>query len=44
MVRVFDEAGVRMLVGTDSSGAVRVVLGAALHDEIDLLAAARAVD
>lgn len=40
MVRVFDEAGVKMLVGTDSSGAVWVVPGAALHDEIDLLAEA----
>ncbi|OCC13817.1 amidohydrolase family protein [Streptomyces sp. PTY087I2] len=40
MVRVFDEAGVGMLVGTDSSGAVWVVPGAALHDEIDLLAEA----
>ncbi|MFD4262538.1 amidohydrolase family protein [Streptomyces sp. NPDC058534] len=40
MARIFDESGVRMLVGTDSSGAVRVVPGAALHDEIDLLAEA----
>ncbi|GAA3290481.1 hypothetical protein GCM10020295_05020 [Streptomyces cinereospinus] len=40
MARIFDEAGVRMLVGTDSSGAVWVVPGAALHDEIDLLAEA----
>ncbi|MGY0021433.1 amidohydrolase family protein [Streptomyces sp. YJ-C3] len=40
MARVFDRAGVRMLVGTDSSGAVWVVPGAALHDEIDLLAQA----
>ncbi|MYW62609.1 amidohydrolase family protein [Streptomyces sp. SID8379] len=40
MARVFDAAGVRMLVGTDSSGAVWVVPGAALHDEIDLLAEA----
>ncbi|MEU0562011.1 amidohydrolase family protein [Dactylosporangium sp. NPDC006015] len=40
MARIFEEAGVRMLVGTDSSGAVWVVPGAALHDEIDLLAEA----
>lgn len=40
MARIFDKAGVRMLVGTDSSGAVWVVPGAALHDEIDLLAEA----
>ncbi|MEU6841643.1 amidohydrolase family protein [Streptomyces sp. NPDC046716] len=40
MAGVFDRAGVRMLVGTDSSGAVWVVPGAALHDEIDLLAEA----
>ncbi|MGI5472988.1 amidohydrolase family protein [Streptomyces sp. CA-132043] len=40
MARVFDAEGVRMLVGTDSSGAVWVVPGAALHDEIDLLAEA----
>lgn len=40
MARIFDESGVRMLVGTDSSGAVWVVPGAALHDEIDLLAEA----
>ncbi|MFC5003764.1 amidohydrolase family protein [Dactylosporangium cerinum] len=40
LARIFDAAGVRMLVGTDSSGAVWVVPGAALHDEIDLLAEA----
>ncbi|MGW1202317.1 amidohydrolase family protein [Streptomyces cyaneofuscatus] len=40
LARVFDAAGVNMLVGTDSSGAVWVVPGAALHDEIDLLAEA----
>lgn len=40
MARIFDAAGVRMLVGTDSSGAVWVVPGAALHDEVDLLAEA----
>lgn len=40
LARIFDEAGVKMMVGTDSSGAVWVIPGAALHDEIDLLAQA----
>ncbi|WP_436535223.1 amidohydrolase family protein [Actinoplanes sp. HUAS TT8] len=40
LAKTFDEAGVRMLVGTDSSGAVWIVPGAGLHDEIDLLAEA----
>ncbi|MEU3735113.1 amidohydrolase family protein [Streptomyces sp. NPDC033538] len=40
MARIFDAAGVKMLVGTDSSGAIWVIPGAALHDEIDLLAEA----
>ncbi|GGK77814.1 amidohydrolase family protein [Mangrovihabitans endophyticus] len=40
LTRIFADSGVRMLVGTDSSGAVWVIPGAALHDEIDLLAEA----
>ncbi|BCY08256.1 amidohydrolase family protein [Actinoplanes sp. L3-i22] len=40
LARTFDQAGVRMLAGTDSSGAVWIVPGAGLHDEIDLLAEA----
>ena len=40
LARTFNAAGVSMLVGTDSCGAVWIVPGAGLHDEIDLLAEA----
>lgn len=40
LVKLLDEAGVRMLIGTDSSGAAWVVPGAALHREFDEFARA----
>jgi len=40
LTKIFDEAGVEMLAGTDSTGAAWVVPGAALHQEFDELARA----
>lgn len=40
LTRVFAEAGVPMLVGTDADGAGWVIPGLAIHDEFDLLAGA----
>lgn len=40
MVRIFDEEGVKMLVGSDASGAGWEIPGHALHQEFDELAAA----
>jgi hypothetical protein len=40
LTKLFDEAGVKMLAGSDASGAVWEVPGYALHQEFDLLAEA----
>lgn len=40
LTKLFDDAGVKMLAGTDSSGAAWVVPGAALHREFEELARA----
>lgn len=40
IARIFDEAGLRMLTGTDVTGAAWVVPGVSLHEEFDELAAA----
>ena len=40
LTRIFDEAGVGMLAGSDATGAGWEIPGAALHHEIDELAAA----
>jgi hypothetical protein len=40
VTRLFDEAGVKMLAGSDASGAVWEIPGYALHQEFDLLAEA----
>jgi imidazolonepropionase-like amidohydrolase len=40
LVKIFDEAGVRMAAGTDSTGAGWIIPGVALHQEIDELAKA----
>jgi imidazolonepropionase-like amidohydrolase len=40
ITRLFDEAGVQMLAGSDCGGSVWEVFGASLHEEFDLLAQA----
>jgi Amidohydrolase family len=40
ITRLFDEAGVQMLAGSDCGGSVWEVFGASLHQEFDLLAQA----
>lgn len=40
VVKLFDEAGVRLLAGSDSGGGQWMVSGASLHEEFDLLEAA----
>jgi imidazolonepropionase-like amidohydrolase len=40
VTKLFDEAGVKMLAGSDASGAVWEIPGYALHQEFDLLAEA----